>query len=565
MGILLREVGKKTRHKAIRQLLSEIPGLARSLKPCLLMSPLSVAQYLPPDTRFDVVVFDEASQIAPHDAVGTIARGRQAIVVGDPKQLPPTSFFTRAEADDDELSDAGAGDENDLAETESILDECMAAGFPQLTLNWHYRSQDESLISFSNTHFYGGGLFTFPAAHVSHPSFGVTSRKVAGVYDKGGKRDNAIEARAVVKEVVARLLDPHESRRSLGIVTFSMPQKDLIEDLLEEARQAHPALEPFFSTDKQDYVFVKNLESVQGDERDVIIFSTCYGPDRDGNVSVNFGPLNRDGGQRRLNVAVTRAREQLMVFTSMEPDQIDLRKTRAAGVRHLQAFLQHAQLCTNTKARQVRGDGADEAPLTQQVAEALRARGHQVQTNVGRSAIRLDLAVLDPSNPERFKLGVVLDGPGWASVPTARDRERLCREVLGRLGWRLHGVSALEWRADPKAELVHLLDALSSDIPRAKPARATAPPMRAPVLVAAAPPAPAPPVPIRSPEEVFAAHGLEVIDKRPAGGAFWVVGGAELAPVMDELKRQGIHFTFLPGGGKATGHRPSWFGKATPQ
>ena len=273
------------------------------------MSPLSIAQYLPAgQAQFDMVIFDEASQITIWDAIGAIARAKHAVIVGDPKQLPPTSFFNRSDEEADEEIDL----EGDL---ESILDECLGASLPEHKINWHYRSEHESLIAFSNHHYYGGGLITFPSARTEDTA--VKFRFVEeAVYERAEARSNTIEAQAVVDEVVERLknqlhLNP---QKSIGIVTFNSEQQRLIEDLLDNERRKSPPIEPFFSDDLTEPVFVKNLESVQGDERDIMFFSLTYGPDRTGHMTMNFGPMNKEGGERRLNVAITRARSELVVF-----------------------------------------------------------------------------------------------------------------------------------------------------------------------------------------------------------------------------------------------------------
>ncbi|MCA9647187.1 MAG: DUF4011 domain-containing protein, partial [Myxococcales bacterium] len=301
-GVLRREIRKQRQHLAIRRLFQKAPNALRRLKPCVMMSPLSVARYLDiHGPQFDLVVFDEASQVSVHDAIGALARAKQAVVVGDSKQMPPTNFFMKKQSESDT--------EDDLPDDlESILDECAAAGLPALSLRWHYRSRDESLIAFSNSRYYGSALFTFPGPVADKSAIGVSYQRVAGVYDRGGSRTNRVEAEALVAEVVERLKNGEE--KSFGVVTFNQPQQILVEDLLEAARRAHPEIERYFSEDTLEPVFVKNLENVQGDERDVILFSICYGNDPTGKFYQNFGPLNLDGGQRRLNVAVTRAREQ---------------------------------------------------------------------------------------------------------------------------------------------------------------------------------------------------------------------------------------------------------------
>ncbi len=340
------------------------------LAPCMMMSPLSVAQYLPADTKpFDVVVFDEASQIPAWDAIGAIARGKQVIVVGDPKQLPPTAFFDR--------SSDGHDDAFDLEDLESILDECLAANIPHKRLAWHYRSRHESLIAFSNERYYDGRLVTFPSPVTDDRAVRYV-HVPGGVYERGSGRVNREEARAVVRDVVRRLTDPTFARegRSLGIVTFNTEQQRLIETLLDQERRAHPELESFFGTELHEPVFVKNLESVQGDERDVILFSVAYGPDAAGRVSAQISVLNKDGGARRLNVAITRARYELVVFATLRPEQINLSRTEAAGVRDFKHFLEYAERGPRALAEAAAPlDRDTDSPFEDAVRKALEERG----------------------------------------------------------------------------------------------------------------------------------------------------------------------------------------------
>lgn len=445
LGILNREIQKKARHKPLRVLFTEISKLLPRLKPCLLMSPISVAQYLAPDhPPFDLVIFDEASQIPVWDAIGAIARGKDLIVVGDPKQLPPTSFFSRAESQEWE--------ESELAEDlESILDDCLASGLPDMHLNWHYRSQHESLIAFSNGCYYDNRLFTFPAA--TFAGLGVKYYHLPQViYDKGKSRTNPGEAKAVVAEVLRRLRDPETSSLSLGIVTFSVAQQTLIEDLLDKARGLDPQLDEFFSDKCAEPVFVKNLESVQGDERDIIIFSICYGPDKEGKVSLNFGPLNKSGGERRLNVAITRARRELLVFTALKPDMISLSKTRAVGVKHLKMFLEFAErgLATNNTNDQVANFNS---PFEKAVGVALQNAGYRVHTLVGCSGYRIDMAVVHPDDPTQYLLGIECDGQSYLSADCARERDKLRHAVLTQLGWQLYRVWSYDWWQNAGGEL----------------------------------------------------------------------------------------------------------------
>jgi len=456
LGILLRELAKKSRYKPLRRLFAETENLLPLLKPCFLMSPLSVAQYLAPGhAMFDLVVFDEASQITVSDAVGALARGKAAVVVGDRRQLPPTTFFQRLEDGDVDL------DLDELEELESILDECSTAGLRTLRLRWHYRSRHESLIAFSNWHYYDNALYTFPAAAERSPRLGVTLVPVVdGVYDRSRTRTNRKEAESVVADLVARLrqaIDPRQAP-SFGIVTFSQAQQALVETLLDEERRADPALEAFFGAGVPEPVFVKNLENVQGDERDVVLFSICYGPDAHGRVAMSFGPLNAAGGERRLNVAITRARQQVVVHATLRHEQIDLARTDALGVKHLKTFLDYAARGPQAiaEALVLEGSAQTASPFELDVAESLRTRGHEVVSRVGCSGYRVDLAVRDPDDRDRFLLGIECDGAFYRAATTARDRDRLRPGVLSRLGWQLCRVWVSDWRRSRERELARL-------------------------------------------------------------------------------------------------------------
>ena len=459
LGILKRECEKRARQKPVRMLLEQIPNLIPVLKPCFLMSPLSVAQYLPADSApFDLIVFDEASQIPVWDAIGVIARGKQLIVVGDPKQMPPTNFFQKGEKDDD---DTASEDTEDL---ESILDECIVAGIHQTYLNWHYRSRHESLIAFSNHHYYDDRLYTFPAARDTE-RLGVRFEFVPdGVYDHRGSRTNRKEAEALVRYVFDRLEHPRGKVRSVGVVAFSMAQRDLIEDLIEQERVKHPALESCFNDTQEEPLFVKNLENVQGDERDVILFSIGYAPDANGKFSMNFGPLNRQGGERRLNVAITRAREQVVVFSSIHAEQIDLSRTHAVGAAHLKYFLDYAASKINihsARSAETVTDG-----LADRIAEFLTGRGFEVERNIGCSGFRIDLAVHHPDAPEEFLLGITCDNAVYASQKTTRDRDCLRGQVLKGLGWHIYHAWCIDWEFDrerAERDLLEMIEAIRNE------------------------------------------------------------------------------------------------------
>ncbi|MES2259746.1 MAG: DUF3320 domain-containing protein [Pseudomonadota bacterium] len=451
MGKLRRELQKQRRHMPIRQLVQGMPTLMPKLKPCLLMSPLSVAQYLDAaHAQFDVVIFDEASQIPVWDAVGAIARGRQLTCVGDPKQLPPTNFFNRV----DDAEEGGGEDE--VEDLESILDECLSIGMPKLSLNWHYRSRHESLITFSNVTYYDNRLVTFPSPVTDDQ--GVRFEHVRGVYDRGGSRTNRAEADAIVAAVETHYLDPVKRRLTLGVVTFNQAQQSLIERLLDERRRASVQLDQAIAQATDEPLFIKNLENVQGDERDIIYFSITYGPDAAGKINLNFGPLNLEGGQRRLNVAVSRARQAVVVFSTLLPEQIDLSRVRAAGVRDLKHYLEFALRGPRALVEQAIPTGREaDSPFELEVISALRDKGWTVHPQVGISAYRIDIGVVDPRALGRYLLGVECDGRSYHSGATARDRDRLRQHVLEGLGWELHRIWSTDWWLDPEQPMRKLL------------------------------------------------------------------------------------------------------------
>lgn len=442
LGSLRHQLGLQRPSMPIRTLLSQMPTTFTKLAPCVLMSPLSVAQYLPAGQEtFDVVIFDEASQITTWDAIGAIARARQSIIVGDPKQLPPTNFFGRADGGDEDLPEI----EKDMP---SILDEVSVAGIPARRLNWHYRSKDEALIAFSNHHYYDGGLVTFPAP--STGSDAIRFHRVDGTYARGHGRTNTDEARAIVTLVHQRLtgwLDlPEDERLTLGVITFNGEQQSLILDLLDQVRRKDPRLEWFFDDAREEPVIVKNLENIQGDERDIMLFSITFGPDMAGKLTMNFGALNSDGGEKRLNVAVTRARRELHVFASVSADQIDLTRTRALGVRHLKAFLDYAERGAVALAAQDEGSlGPADNMFEQSIADALAAKGWEVRTQIGVSGFRIDLGVINPDVAGAYLAGVECDGAQYHSSATARDRDKIRQAVLEGLGWNILRIWSTDW------------------------------------------------------------------------------------------------------------------------
>jgi very-short-patch-repair endonuclease len=462
LGLLRHQMGLKRPSKSIREMIGAMPESFGRLVPCLLMSPLSIAQYLPTEqTLFDVVVFDEASQITTWDAIGAIARAKQTIIVGDPKQLPPTNFFGRTDddEDDEDLDDF----EKDL---ESILDEAQASGLPTLQLNWHYRSRHESLIAFSNWNYYGNNLVTFPSAETADRGVSLCYHSNA-LFDRGKSRTNRDEAEAIVADAVARmkqcLLKPEEDRLTYGVVTFNIQQQTLIQDLFDQAQRDHLELEWFFSDDRIEPTAVKNLENVQGDERDVMFFSITFGFDAAGKFPINFGALNRDGGERRLNVAVTRARHALVIYSSFRAEQLRAERSQARGVHDLKSFLEYAEKGpVAIFARSEGSVGGFDSPFEEAVADALSSLGWQVETQIGVSGFRIDLGILHPDKPGAYLAGVECDGATYHRSTAARDRDKTRQQVLENLGWNVLRVWSADWWYDPQSAIDRVHSALTS-------------------------------------------------------------------------------------------------------
>jgi len=434
------------RGMGLRKLFEEIPELSKVLAPCMLMSPITVSQYLQAESGlFDLVIFDEASQMPTAEAIGSLARAKSAIVVGDPKQLPPTTFFSTTYVDEENL-------ENE--DMESVLDDCLALGIPERHLTWHYRSKHESLIAFSNLMYYGNSLCTFPSPDAPDSKVKFTFVE-DGLYDRGFSKRNKVEADALIKEVLRRLSDPACRKSSMGIVTFSNAQKEYIERKLSaeiiEKRLENAAY------DREEPLFVKNLENVQGDERDVILFSVCYGPDKLGKISLNFGPLNQAGGWRRLNVAVSRAREEMLVFASMTGAMIDISKTNSRGVAGLKAFLEFAEKGRTTLAIPSGKLPSKKAGLGKYLAEELSSYGYDCRYDVGVSDFKIDVAVLDPKNKHKFILAVMCDVPTPFSI---KDRNVLQVQTLKRNNWNVVRIFSVNYYNNPKREIKKIKDLL---------------------------------------------------------------------------------------------------------
>jgi very-short-patch-repair endonuclease len=458
LGMLQAEIRKKTRHMPLRKLLAAAGEVVQSIKPCFMMSPLSVAQYLAPGgLTFDLVVFDEASQVEPADAYGAIARGRQLLLVGDERQLPPTNFFARNDPEQPQADDDPDVHSIDL---ESILSLGIVRLPHRCGLRWHYRSRHSSLIEFSNHEFYDDRLRVFPSPHTDCSEIGLQFRYVENsVYLRGAGRFNPVEAKTVAEAVIRHALETPE--QTLGVGTLNQPQQRAIEDEIERLRRSHKdeRVEQFFARHAVgDPFFVKNLENIQGDERDVIFLSIGFGKDTNGRLHVSFGALNSEGGWRRLNVLVTRARQRCVVFSSVRADDIDLGATQARGVVALKEYLYAAEQGRLKEALVAGGD--HDSDFEAAVCTALRDKGWEVHAQVGCAGFAIDLAVVDPRAPGRYLLGIECDGATYHSSPTARDRDRLRQAVLESLGWTIQRIWSTDWFHRPQMTLQVVLDNL---------------------------------------------------------------------------------------------------------
>ena len=440
LGILKKEMSKKRKIKPIRKILTETSDIISSIKPCFMMSPLSIAQYLDPkiyESYFDYVIFDEASQVKIEDSLGAMLRGNRYIVMGDTKQLPPTTFFEK-ELDIDEDDDEESLTEN----IESILHLCKNT-FETKMLKWHYRSRHESLISVSNQEFYNNELYVFPSPTKESEDLGLKFvYDPETVYDRGGGTNNIKEAENVV-EYAFECFRKWGNSRSLGIGTFNLKQRNTIMDILEKKLQEHPELEQFFNEDGEDGFFVKNLENIQGDERDIILISIGYGVDQNNKLSLSFGPLNKEGGERRLNVLITRAKKQCVVFSNFKSSMMHTTEKTPRGVEALKTFLYYAE---NGEFPENYHTGEDfDSPFEEAVYNFLTDEGYAVEKQVGCAGYKIDLAIVDKDDANRYVLGIECDGATYHSSPLARDRDRLRQEVLEGLGWKFHRIWSTDW------------------------------------------------------------------------------------------------------------------------
>jgi very-short-patch-repair endonuclease len=450
LGVLNAEIAKKRGHLPIRTLLDRAGPAIQQLKPVFMMSPLSVAQFLRPGgLHFDLLVMDEASQIEPVDSLGAIARADQVVVVGDERQLPPTAFFKKltGEEDPEEADDSITLQAKDA---ESVLDLCLAKGLPHRMLNWHYRSKHQSLIAVSNREFYENKLFIVPSPYDAASAMGLKFNHLKDTaYDRGETRTNPKEAKAVAEAVIRHARA--NPAQTLGVATFSVAQRQAILKELELMRRTSPELEEFFSGARHEPFFVKNLENIQGDERDVIFISVGYGKTREGYLAHAFGPLSGEGGERRLNVLISRAKIRCEVFCNFTGADLDLERTRSRGVAALKLFLTFAETGNFGLGEVTRDDFDSEFEL--QVYERLRSLGYDVKRQIGASGFRVDLAISDDEAPGRFVIGIECDGAQYHSSRSARDRDRLRQQVLEAHGWIIHRIWSADWYLRPQAEL----------------------------------------------------------------------------------------------------------------
>lgn len=456
LEILKREIRKKKRHMPIRELFEKTSGAIQAIKPAMMMSPPSVAKFLPRcQTQFDVVIFDEASQLRASEAIGAIVRATQVIVVGDDKQLPPSNFFKLVVDDDSPDED----DPADVVGIESILDLVEPKADLSTTLRWHYRSRSENLIDFSNRHFYDHNLITFPGSGSEALATGLSLRFDKTNLYTPGAAINRGEARAVAQRVLLHALE--SCGLSLGVVAFSVRQRDMILDELELAKKQHPELEDFFSENRSEPFFVKNLENVQGDERDVILISVGYGLQEDGKLVQNFGPINNKGGERRLNVLVTRAKLAMEVFCNFKADALKTTNASPDGLKALKGFLEYAEDPNKVQATET--GLAAESLFEEQVAEVVKTLGCEIETQVGMSGYRIDIGVRSVKEPGRYALGIECDGASYHSSFSARDRDRLRQNHLESMGWRIHRIWSTDWfestPEDRKRRLKHVIEA----------------------------------------------------------------------------------------------------------
>jgi len=459
-GILLGEIQRSRGQRTLRRLMTDAGPIIQQIKPVFMMSPLSVAQYLAPGTmQFDLLIIDEASQISPIDALGAFARTRQHVVVGDQKQLPPTKFFERLTGNDEDPESEEYPQAAPARDMESILSLCCTR-MPETTLRWHYRSRHHSLIAVSNREFYGNQLFIVPSPYSHCDHLGIKFHHIKdGIYDRGKSSTNRIEAKAIAQAVIAHALE--HSHLSLGVAAFSSSQQVAILDAVSLARRSHPELDAFFDDKKPERFFVKNLETIQGDERDVIFISVGFGKDSSNRMTMNFGPINGENGARRLNVLISRARHRCEVFSSLQADDLRIEPDSGLGPKVFKTFLRYAET-GELESASAPAQREEMSPFETGVRHALEAEGYEVHSQVGVAGFFIDLAIVDPEKPGRYLLGIECDGASYHSSLSARDRDRLRQATLEGQGWTIHRIWSTEWFQRPQAQLRAIVAAIDA-------------------------------------------------------------------------------------------------------
>tara|TARA_B100000575_G_scaffold294515_1_gene310970 strand:+ start:269 stop:4978 length:4710 start_codon:yes stop_codon:yes gene_type:complete len=460
LGILQKQFKLQRGQMALRKLFTKASNAVQDISPCFMMSPMSVAQYIDPEEmQFDLVIFDEASQIKPEHSVGAIIRGKQLVVTGDDKQLPPTSFFQKMELNQEE--------DDEEVMLDSILDECsVMPTFTQAELRWHYRSRDESLIQFSNINFYNNKLFTFPTRLKDTNELGVELHyHPDSLYDRGGSASNRQEAKVLLEHVIAQL--KKDPSKSIGVVALSQNQQSALRQEKDAILAKQPELQALFEGENiQTRFFIKNLETVQGDERDIIYISVGYGKNKNNTLPMNFGPINKEGGERRLNVLISRAKEKVNIFSSIKGSDFDLTRTQSVGVRLLKEYLDYAEsdgdITTIQNVLDVSNSFDQDNPFESSVYQQLKLAGIDCVPQVGQSGYKIDFGIVDPNDKSKFILALECDGAAYHSSATARDRDRLRQSVLENLGWKFHRIWSTDWFANPQREMKKLKESIKS-------------------------------------------------------------------------------------------------------
>ena len=440
--IIKTENAKKRFQKPLKTLFNELRDVLPAIKPCIMMSPNNVSAFLDSEFYFDLIIFDEASQLTPPDAVGSLIRAKQAIISGDTQQLPPTSFFENVNI---------SKYEDDYVVLDNILDQFDAIGLSKIPLKWHYRSVDDRLIAFSNMYFYDNSLETFPSAYINSPDTGLEFIKIDGTYGRGKSRTNRAEANEVVRIIKEQLL----TTDSIGVVTLSEAQRSAIEETLNSYSRHDTVLADLINNDG---IFVKNLENVQGDEKDVIILSTGYGKDENGKITMNFGPINATGGEKRLNVAITRARKKFIVVSSMDPEDIRVPESAGRGPELLKQYLIYAKNHgSGTVIQKFKNDDA----IINDIAAKLEGEGFTTVKNVGYSMNNIALAVIDPEDNNHYILGIETDGKIYNSMKTASERERIRKTILTDRGWNLYRIWSVDYMKNPEKVMHEIISAIT--------------------------------------------------------------------------------------------------------